>query len=308
MNNISRELTKITTKAHIETFHPNQLEWPDRFGSDELKFLSELCFGDEGHEQESLIYICKELSVLSEIEKHVSAAMVVILSELQDHQYDDLNQWDDFNHALSCFAAEELNHANTFYRYVRRLSEKDIKCSNNYMNEKINLYQGADSPWVKLVALCSAAYVGESVITVFENRAKSLDPKHNYYFTQLLHAHGLDEARHVKIDHFVFDHVFEKLTIEEKQKMHEILVNTQEYDRLLSEKFSELYSEYFNLDYITNNLAYEVQMKLTLSWRELIFKKDQFVKVDEINNHELDEIVESFSKVNYIHFSEREYA
>lgn len=298
---VNETLQSITRDAHINTFHPNQLKWPKKFDDNELRFLSIMCFDKPGFEQEALIYISKELAMLSEIEKHVSAAMVIILSDLQDHLYDDVNAWDGLNHALSCFAAEEINHANTFYRYVRHLANLDIKLSDNLMDQKIALYQGKQSPWVKLVALCSAAYVGESVITVFEHRSKALDPNRKFHFTELLHAHGLDEARHIQIDHFVFDHLYDKLTDDEKEQMMSLLKQTQDYDRQLAEKFSMLMSQYFDIDYLTNNLAFENQMKLTLTWRELIFNHGKFVKVDEINHPELNAIIQNFSMSSFVH-------
>ena len=178
----------------------------------ELDFLAEHLYGHRDEHTRTVAYLYKELAQLAEIEMHVAMVMVRVIAESAQCDGDRLWVGSDLVHALSCFASEEIQHANTFYRYVRTLTGVDLKIENNFFRERLALYLGDERPLVKLAALCATAYVGESVITVFETRMKSVDPGMRSPFTYLLHLHGLDEARHIKVDHFMIDHVIPSLS------------------------------------------------------------------------------------------------
>ncbi|MEV6670516.1 hypothetical protein [Streptomyces sp. NPDC051162] len=255
-------LPAITADAHTNTFHPGAFDWSLDRTPEELDFLSRLCFEESGHEEASIAYLTKELAQLAEIERHVAAVMALILAELQSDD-SPLNRGDDLHYALSCFGAEETQHANTFYRYIRTLSGHDLKLGDNLFAERFALYQGPQSPWVKLAALCCSAYVGESVITVFERRTELMDPQRSRFFTDLLYKHGLDEARHIKVDHLVMNVVIPGLSDAEKVEMRMLLDATEDYNRELAARFSASVIGTFGFDYTAGNVAHEIQMQLT---------------------------------------------
>ncbi|WP_045857679.1 hypothetical protein [Teredinibacter purpureus] len=294
-------LDKITEKAHINTLHPNALNWPEKISDEELEHLSLLTFDDKDHPYESMAYITKELAQLAEIEKHVTGVMSIVLSELQGHEDQELNNGYSLHNALSCFAAEELLHANMFYRYVRLLSNTDFKYAENLYSQRVGLYEGDDSPWVKLASLCCSAYIGESVITVFEHRCKAFDPERKFFITQLLEAHGLDEARHIQIDHFVFEHVIPKLTPAEFRRMKQMVNATEDLNTELSMRFGEFAANTFKCDFITNNSAWSRQVDLTLSFRDMVFGGDKIQQVDAAMTDEQREKVKDFCLQSVVH-------
>ncbi|UXY17144.1 diiron oxygenase [Chitiniphilus purpureus] len=294
------QLHQINARAHERTFHPAELEWPQSFPQEELDFISRMSFGETGHDYKAIAYITKELAQLAEIERHVSAVLTYVLSELQA---DDGPLADGFelHHALSCFAAEELQHANLFYRYVRLLSGRDFKYPENLFDMRVAPYQGPDSPYVKLAALCCSAYIGESVITVFERRARAMDPEMQFFFTRLLYLHGLDEARHIQLDHFVFDHVIPSLSPQEKRRMRQILDSTEALNTELAMRFEAHAKQHFEVDYTDGNPGHATQLKLTLAFRELVFGKQDICKVDDAMCDEQRQLIEDFSSSRCVH-------
>ncbi|MBB3061937.1 diiron oxygenase [Microbulbifer rhizosphaerae] len=295
------ELQDIATRAHIDTIHPNALPWPEAFDDAERDFLSRLAFGEPGHEEKAVVYITKELAQLAEIEKHVTGVLSIVLSELQREPATGLNAGHTLHHALSCFAAEELHHANMFYLYVRLLSGRDFKYPENLYAQRVGLYQSDESPWVKLAALCCSAYIGESVITVFERRCRALDPEQRFFFTQLLVAHGLDEARHIKVDHFVFDHVIPALNSAEQRRMRQILHATEDLNTELAIRFAAYAKDFFSCDYTGGNRANEIQMQLTAAFRELVFGGEIIRKVDDAMNDEHRQLLAAFCSETRVH-------
>lgn len=298
---MKNDLNGLVVRAHLDTLHPNALNWPEKFEEHEYDFISKMVFDEYGHNDAAMVYIIKELAQLAEIEKHVTGVMSIILSELQAEPGTELNEGYELHNALSCFGAEELQHANMFYRYVRLLGKKDFLYPNNMYAERVGLYQGSDSPWIKLGAMCCSAYVGESIITVFENRCKFLDPEQKFFITQLLVAHGLDEARHIQTDHFVFDHVIPRLTDAERRRMLQIVNATETLNMELSQRFGEYSKAYYGVDYTVGNLANDVQIKLAGIFREHVFGGDKIVKVDEAVTEDIARIVSDFSRCDYIH-------
>lgn len=294
------ELQSINAKAHINTVHPNGLCWPDEISNDELDFISLVVFDVPDQHQKAIAYITKELAQLAEIERHVSAVMALIMAELQGDKH-PLSDGFELHDALSCFAAEETHHSNMFYRYVRLLSGRDVKYPNNLFSQRVELYQGNDSPYVKLAALCSSAYIGESVMTVFEHRLLDLDPKMRFFITQLISAHGLDEARHIETDHFVFDHVIPSLSDREKQRMRWILESTEALNMELAMGFEAFTKETFNVNFTENNLAYQTQLKLIGSFRNLVFGGEAIRKVDEVITEADRQILLDFTSTSLVH-------
>lgn len=293
-------LSQINAQAHVDTVHPHGLQWPEAFGAEELEFLSQVAFGRAGHEDAAVAYITKELAQLAEIERHVSAVLAYVMSELQRHD-EGLAAGFELHDALSCFAAEELHHANMFYRYVRLLSGRDFRYPDNLFSQRVGLYQGEDSPYVKLAALCCSAYVGESVITVFERRAKSLDPEMKFFFTQLLHVHGLDEARHIKTDHFVFEHVIPSLKPQQRRRMRQILEGTEALNGEVATRFEAHAKEVFGFDYTKGNLGHDIQLQLARAFRGIVLGSDEVRRVDDAINDEHRALIERFSSTRHVH-------
>ncbi len=295
------EIENIISRAHIDTVHPGSIAWPEDFDNEEMDFLSCMAFGEPGHHHKAVPYVVKELSQLAEIEKHVTGVMSIILSELQAEQNHEINSGHYLHDALSCFAAEELHHANMFYKYVRLLGRKDIKYPDNLYAQRVGLYQGTDSVWVKLAALCCSAYIGESVITAFENRCRAIDPDLKHYFTKLLTVHGLDEARHIKIDHFVFERVVPNLTAAEKRRMMQITNATEDLNTELSIRFGKYIKELFSIEYTEGNIAHETQMQLTAAFRKHVFGGAEVRQVDNELDESVKGLLSRFSLKSSVH-------
>ncbi|CAB3746822.1 diiron oxygenase [Paraburkholderia humisilvae] len=290
----------INHDAHLHYLHPNRMRWEHAAGPDELLFLSQALIGDAGQEKKAIAYLYKELSQLAELEMHVATVLCRIVCEMQAERT-PLSAGDTLYHALSCFAAEEINHANSFYQYVRHLSGRDIKLTGNLFRERVELYSGNESPLIKLAALCSAAYVGESVITVFERRLKVLDPMQHRFLTQLLHFHGLDEARHIQCDHAVFDDIVPALSVADRQRMHRLIDDTESLNTQLAIASAETVKAAFDLDYTEGNAAARTQLDITLRFREIVQSGDLIRKVDDGIDEDTAAMLTRFSSAPRVH-------
>ncbi|ROM97175.1 diiron oxygenase [Pseudomonas brassicacearum] len=294
-------LKAINQLAHINYLHPNRMDWECARTDAELQFLSKALVGQADQPEKAVAYLYKELGQLAEIEMHVANTMTRILCEVQAESNNVLAAGDALYGALSCFASEEINHASSFYQYIRHLSGRDIKLKDNLFNERRALYDGNDSPIVKLAALCATAYVGESVITVFERRLKVLDPMQQSLLTRLLHFHGLDEARHIQCDHFIFEQVIPSFTASERRRMHQLIQDTEEMNTQLAITSAEQIKAAFNLDYAQDNKAASTQLDMTLRFKEIIQSHDLIRNVDEHMDVDTAAIVWEFSRANTIH-------
>ncbi|WP_448547458.1 hypothetical protein [Thalassotalea fusca] len=295
-----QKLEQINSNAHQQTFHPNALNWQKATGEKELEFMSEYVFERPDRVRESVAYIAKELAQLAEIEKHVTAVVTLVLSELQAFKH-PLNSGPALHHALSCFGAEELNHANTFFRYVNEITAIDFRLAENFFEERVGLYQGEDNPFVKLVGLHASAYVGESVITAFESRAIAKDPQSQQFITELLVAHGLDEHRHIEFDHFVFDEIMPCLTDEELARAKQIAIETEELNFKLAASFEQHAIETLGVDYKSGNVCHEFQMALTKRFMEIVFSGNGISKVDHYLTPDDRALLEKFSGRSEVH-------
>ncbi|MFI1657827.1 hypothetical protein ACH4ZU_23340 [Streptomyces sp. NPDC020472] len=301
---VRRELDSVTRLAHVNTFHPNAFDWSEANTPVELAHLSTIVYGEPGHEAESVAYITKELAQLAEIERHVSTVMALVMGELHDLR-DPVNVGHELHNALSCFAAEEIQHANTFYRYVRALTGIEPRIHKALFDERLDVFRTDDHPYVKLVALCCSAYVGESVITVFEHRTDSLDPQRARFFTRLLHTHGLDEARHVKIDHVAMKMLYPALTGEQQARVRVLLAEIEDLNRRLAMAFQEATAEALGIDFVTGNPSAAVQLRMTLGFAEKIFAPDGTLHtVDEVLDDELRRLITDFTGVGRVHSAE----
>ncbi|VEA66781.1 Uncharacterised protein [Serratia plymuthica] len=294
------QFKQVNQYAHLNYLHPNRMPWEQAATDSELDFLSRALVGEAGQEKKAIAYLYKELAQLAEIEMHVASVMSRILCELQADKT-SLIAGEGMYHALSCFAAEEINHANSFYQYVRQLSGRDIKLENNLFKQRVDLYSDDDAPLIKLAALCSTAYVGESIITVFERRLKVLDPMQRSFLTQLLHFHGLDESRHIQCDHAVFDQVIPTFTGTERKRMHQLIQETESLNTQLAMASAETVKAAFDLDYTEGNMAAKTQLDMTLRFREIVQSGDLIRKVDEQMDDETAAIVRQFSQASRIH-------
>lgn len=298
---VRTELASVTRLAHVNTFHPNAFDWAEAGTPAEREFVSVVAYGETGHEAEAVAYLTKELAQLAEIERHVSAVMAMVMGELHDLR-DPINLGHELHHALSCFAAEEIQHANTFYRYVRALSGAEPRVDKALFDERLDVFRTDDHPYVKLVALCCSAYVGESVITVFEHRTDGLDPDRARFFTRLLHTHGLDEARHVKIDHVAMKLIYPALSAEQQQRVRELLAQIEELNRTLAATFEERTRQLLDVDFVAGNPAAAVQLEMTKAFGGKVFAADGTLhSVDEILDDELTRLITEFSGVDRVH-------
>ncbi|MDO4907940.1 hypothetical protein [Neisseria sp.] len=291
---------EINQYAHLNYLHPNRMPWEDAATESELDFLSRALVGEAGQEKKAVAYLYKELAQLAEIEMHVATVMSRILCELQG-ETDSFTAGDGLYHAISCFASEEINHANSFYQYVRHLSGRDIKLNNNLFQQRIDIYNDNDAPLIKLAALCSTAYVGESIITVFERRLKALDPMQHSFLTRLLHFHGLDEARHIQCDHAIFDQIIPTFTRAEHQRMQQLIQETESLNTQLAMSSAETVKSAFDLDYTEGNIAAATQLDMTLRFREIVQSGETIRKVDDYMDDETAAIVQQFSQASKVH-------
>ncbi|MFH8613337.1 hypothetical protein ACH4D5_38300 [Streptomyces sp. NPDC018029] len=298
---VRAELASVTRLAHINTFHPGAFDWAEARTPEELAYVSTVAYGEPGHEEQAVAYLTKELAQLAEIERHVSTVMAMVMGELHDLR-DAVNVGHELHHALSCFAAEEIQHANTFYRYVRALSGNEPRVDKALFDERLDVFRTDDHPYVKLVALCCSAYVGESVITVFEHRADALDPGRERFFTRLLHTHGLDEARHVKIDHVAMKLIYPALTAPQQARVRELLDQIEELNRKLADSFQAATERILGIDFVTGNPAAAVQLEMTKAFGGKVFAADGTLHtVDEILDDELSDMITAFSGTARVH-------
>lgn len=294
------DFKSINQYAHLNYLHPNRMPWEQAASDRELDFLSRALVGEAGQEDKAVAYLYKELAQLAEIEMHVATVMTRILCELQA-ELTPFKAGDGLYHAVSCFASEEINHANSFYQYVRHLSGRDIKLENNLFADRVALYNDNDAPMIKLAALCSTAYVGESIITVFERRLKVLDPMQRSFLTQLLHFHGLDEARHIQCDHAIFEQIIPTFSAAENRRMHQLVQETEALNTQLAIASAETVKAAFDLDYTEGNIAARTQLDMTLRFREIVQSGDSIRNVDDYMDQETAAIVQQFSQASRVH-------
>ncbi|MGM3173178.1 hypothetical protein [Dickeya lacustris] len=298
--NVMDAFKSINQYAHLNNLHPNRMSWADAATDQELAFLSWALVGQHEQQPKAIAYLYKELSQLAEVEMHVSSVMTRILCELQSDNPSVL-AGDGLYHALSCFASEEVQHANSFYQYVRHLSGRDIKLRNNLHQQRIALYSDNDDPLVKLAALCATAYVGETVITVFERRLNVLDPMQHRLLTRLLHFHGLDEVRHIQCDHAIFDHIIPNFTAQQRTRMHQLVAETERLNTELASASAETVKSAFDIDYTEGNAAAATQLAMTLRFRHIVQSGELIRKVDDHMDEQTQALVVNFSKSSHIH-------
>jgi len=295
-----QELIDINRNAYRQSFHPSSLAWPQALGADEIAYCSRFVFNDEHHGPEALVYIAKELAQLAEIEKHVSAVMALLLADLGGAVH-ELAAGHGLHNALSCFAAEELQHADMFYRYVRLLLGRDFKLTDNRLAARLALYQGDDSMQVKLGALVAGAYIGESVMTVFEHRIDRMDPDGQFFVSQVVKLHGADEARHIEFDHFVFEHMIARYTPSETRRFGQILQGQLELNRALGIDFEHLAMSALGRDYLTGNVAHATQQRLLDVFARLVFAGGRARRIDDVLDSTVRAVLTEFAGITQIH-------
>lgn len=294
-------LPEINRLAHSQFLHPNKIPWERVDSEREQAFLAQHLCGRPDEVVKALAYLYKELTQLAEIETHVSACLLRIIAEGVAAKVDAVWRGPDLVHALSCFAAEEIQHANTFYRYVRAATKFDHARLDNLFRERIAVYEGSESPLVKLAALVTTAYVGESVITVFETRMKALDPQLTSSFTQLLHLHGLDEARHVQSDHFVIDEIIPRFSKPEQRQMNDLIAATERLNGQLAANCTALVKEHFGVDYMEGNESAQMQLAITMAFRNAILDSGSVRRVDAQIDDGTRAMLRAFSASERVH-------
>lgn len=293
-------LREIYEDAHNRTLHPNALGWPGPPDAAERDFLSRVVFDRAGREDAARAYIIKELGQLAEIERHLCAVFGIITSQLGADP-SPVSEGYDLHHALTCFAAEEYLHSGFFYRYIREVAGRDVGLADPLFDERLALYQEDDSPYVKLAAMCMAAYVGESVITVFERRTAHLDPERNFFLTKLLWAHGLDEARHVQVDEVVLERVMPSFTRAERDRAFEIFEETERLNLVLADRFHGLVSGMFGFDHNVDNPAWDIQVELAGVFRSGLTDQWPPVPVDERIDEDTKALLLDFAGAEIVH-------
>lgn len=268
---------QITTRQRSNI---TKIIWPDLFAQKELSFLSQVCFNKHDCSNKSIIYLSKELLVISELKKQFTTLLLMILSELQDDQYHELNQWHYLHQIITHIATDSLNHADISYHYIRILSQKDLKLSHNLLQEKIKIYQGSESAWVKLSALCIAEYICITSIACLQKRCHSLDPDDQYYLTRFLTLLDMDAHWHKYFFKFVFSMIAKQLTAEENIHTIHLLKQTRHCNQLLSEHAMQRIMQSYNDDYLTGNISFQILTKLILSYYEFVFNLQDLGQVD----------------------------
>lgn len=140
-------------------------------------------------------------------------------------------------------------------------------------------------------------------ITVFERRMKALDMGRKFFFTNLLHYHGLDDARHIRADHFVFDHVVPSLTQTELRRMHQIIEGTENLSTQLALGAAKQFKEEFNMDFTEENHSARVQLMLTQEFRRIVQGGDLIQKIDGELNPSIQTLLCDFSRASTVHSS-----
>jgi hypothetical protein len=293
-------LRHIHDLAHVNTFHPNCVQWNGINSEEELAFLSRFCFEQPGQELAAVGYVTKEFAQLAELERHVAATMALILAEFQGSG-SSLSAGFDLHHALSCFAAEETQHANTFYRWVRELSGFDVKLADNLFAERLALYQRPVAPEIKLAALCCSVYVGESVTVVFEHRSQLLDPKMMHLISQLLYLHDLDEARHIQVDHFVINELIPTFDGRQLAEMRSLLAAHVSLNQELGARFEELVSAALSTTWRSGNLAWEIEVALFDCFERGVYAESGIKTVDDVLTDDDRRLLRRFSGKDSVH-------
>jgi hypothetical protein len=285
-------------------FHSDSFAWDSASTVSELAFLSVVACGNTSNPETSSLYVAKELGQLSEIEKHVSAVLLIILAELHLWDDDGILHSHELHNALSCFAAEETQHANAFYRYARTLHPQVSWPKHLNFAKRIALFQSNDHPWVKLSALLCSAYVGESVITVFENKLRLLDPSTAHFITQLITSHGCDEQRHILVDHFVFDFIVPQLSVTDRQRVMELVSAITELNLQMADQYlaaTSAHATAHGLGDISTVPAYLTQTALTMSIGAALFKTGRPRPIDNQIDSHLAELLTEFSGQRFVH-------
>jgi hypothetical protein len=125
--------------------------------------------------------------------------------------------------------------------------------------------------------------------------------RHAFFLTRLLCLHGLDEARHIKMDHFVFDHIIPSFNEQERRRMRQILEGTEALNTELAMRFEAYAKQQFGVDYTTGNPGHATQLKLTKTFRDLVFGEQNIRKVDEAMSNTDRTLIEAFSQARFVH-------
>jgi hypothetical protein len=294
-------LAKINDRADLTTCHPDSLPWPTEISASERAFYARVCGYGSGGEREASAYVAKELAQLADIERHVSICLGVLSGAFESSR---LLRGSALVGACMHFAAEEYQHSNMFYRYVELLAGTTIDASHKTLSGRLALYLGPESVESKLVALLGTAYPGESVITVFEHRLRKFDPKRRMFLTKMLHAHGLDEARHIEFDHFVFDGVLPQLTDAELADAQRIYGKTMEYNHVLGQTYGDLARRRFDVDFARGNAAAEIQLALTMAFARKTLSGRTFPRADDALTPAERDMFRTFTGAARVHSSE----
>ena len=250
------ELQAINLRADLRTFHPDALPWPSRLGGLERIHYTRICGLPSERVEEAKAYLGKELAMLADVERHISICLGLICGQAASSR---LLEGEPMMNAMMLFAAEEYQHSNMFYRYVDLLLGMPLDLSAETLATRLGLFQGPEAPEVKLVALLASAYPGETVITIFEHRMRRLDPGQEHFLTRMIGAHGLDEARHIQFDHYVFGKLLPLLTDEELLAAQRLCRAMAVCNQVLSTSYEAATRNLLGVDYLEGNEAARTQ-------------------------------------------------
>jgi hypothetical protein len=184
---------------------------------------------------------------------------------------------------------------------VRVLNGRDLHVPSNLMADRIALFRGPESPFLKLVALIGSAYVGETTITLFQHRIAKLDPERRHFISKMIWSHDQDEKRHIRFDHFVFGTLLPSLTLEERKRFGEILTAQTTMALALGARLDAIIGETFGVEYVEGNKARALQYGLLRSWGGKLFASEQVRFADDVIDEEERRLVSEFAGVDRIH-------
>ncbi|BDU74534.1 diiron oxygenase [Mesoterricola silvestris] len=293
-----RALATINHRADLGTFHPDALPWPEHLDPSEIRFYARLCNYPPDGSEAARAYLAKELAQLADIERHVSICLGIIGGQAAGSTR--LAGLPMMN-AMLHFAAEEYQHSYMFYRYVALLLGVPLDLSDRTLEARLALFLGPESPETKLVALLASAYPGETVITIFEHRLHMLDPDRRHFLTQMIAAHGLDEARHIQFDHHVFNHLLPALADREMLDAQRICKALGRHNHALSEAYERETRSILPVEFIQDNFAAQVQRRFTLRLLEETLSGRPFRFADQALTEDERAALDQFAGVGAIH-------
>jgi hypothetical protein len=143
--------------------------------------------------------------------------------------------------------------------------------------------------------------VGETIITVFERRILRRDPGKRHFLSRLIWAHGLDEARHVQFDHYVFRTVIPELTDQEWTRFGQILGAQNLINKQMGDALDRQMLDHFGVDFVAGNPSRQFQDRLQVALVTSVFRDRHIKSADDVLDPDSRAAVAEFSGSARIH-------